>query len=197
MKSARLAIFASGGGSNAYKICEYFQDHVNIVIAGILTNRKEAGVLQVADKFDIPAIVVDKNNLSDGVVENWLHDIKADMIILAGFLLLIPAPLITKFPNRILNIHPSLLPKYGGKGMHGHHVHEAVVKNDDTITGMTIHVVNEKYDDGQIIFQAKCAVKKDDTAEIVASNVLALEHFYYSKTIENYINGYLSDEKTN
>jgi phosphoribosylglycinamide formyltransferase-1 len=197
VKRIRLAILASGGGSNAKKICTYFNVHDWIEVATIITNKADAGVLDVADEFSVPSLVIKKENLSDGLVAHWLYKHKVDFIVLAGFLMLIPAELISNFPNRILNIHPSLLPKYGGKGMHGHHVHAAVILHHDHITGMTIHLVNEKYDEGQILFQAQCKVDADDNAEIVAKKVLVLEHKYYSVTIENYIKTYLEGNETN
>lgn len=196
-KKVRLVIFASGGGSNAKKICEYFNQHREIEVAAILTNRHDAGVIDVAKDYNLPVLVIKKHNLSDGLVEDWLLKLKAEFIILAGFLLLIPSTLISQYKNRILNIHPSLLPKYGGKGMHGHYVHEAVFNNRDANTGMSIHLVNENYDEGQIVFQAQCDVQLNDSPEIIASKVLKLEHQYYSPTIENYIKSFILSDKTN
>lgn len=183
-----IAVFASGGGSNAKKIIEYFQHHSLINVALILTNNSKAGVIQIAKDYDIPCIVVEKNEFKLGTnVVQLLQQHDINYVILAGFLLLVPEVLIKAFPDRILNIHPSLLPKYGGKGMFGHHVHEKVKEMGEKETGMTIHLVNEKYDQGAIIFQKKCAINQAMTSDDIAAEVLKLEHIYYSQVIESYI----------
>ena len=192
-----IAIFASGGGSNASAICAYFENHTKIKVSTIITNKANAGVIEVARKFNIPCHVIGKKDLQDESLITCLENHGTDFIILAGFLLLLPSTFVRKFENRILNIHPSLLPAYGGEGMYGHFVHEAVHKNKEKISGMTVHLVNEKYDDGRIIFQAECPLDVNDKPAQIAEKVLKLEHTYYSQTIENYINSFNSKGKTN
>jgi len=183
MKS--LSIFASGGGSNARKIMEYFKDSKSIRVALVVCNKPGAGVIAIAEEFKVPVHLLHRSDFYE--TENLLHVLRAhktDWIILAGFLWLIPQYLLGAFPNKIINIHPALLPKYGGKGMYGHRVHEAVRAANDTETGITIHFADEHYDEGGIIFQARCAVLPEDTPEDIARNVLVLEHQYYPKVIE-------------
>ncbi len=187
-----LAIFASGGGSNAQQICSYFSHHPLIDISLIVTNNPNAGVLKVADAFGIPSFVLSKEKRSDKeYMFTLLKQHHVDYIILAGYLLLIPDWLIARFHNKILNIHPSLLPKYGGKGMYGHHVHQAVYDHRDTISGMTIHVVNEEFDKGEILFQKSVAITEDMMPNDIATAVLRLEHRFYSEVIEKYITSHL------
>ncbi|MBK7633463.1 MAG: phosphoribosylglycinamide formyltransferase [Saprospiraceae bacterium] len=184
----KIAIFASGGGSNAKKIIEHFRNHSGIGVGLIVTNNKSAGVISIAEKNNIPVMVIERSHLSDlDIFLQKLQDFTIKYVILAGFLLLIPKRLIDSFPGRILNIHPSLLPKYGGKGMYGHHVHEKVKSCGEKETGMTVHLVNEKFDDGKILFQEKCNITPEMTSEEIASEVLKLEHKNYSRTIEEYI----------
>jgi phosphoribosylglycinamide formyltransferase-1 len=180
-----IAIFASGGGSNAKKIMEHFQssDIGNVVL--MVCNKQQIGAYAVAETFGVPTLYMDRKTFYES--EKLLQELKdrqVDFIVLAGFLWLIPSYLVKAFPNKILNIHPALLPKYGGKGMYGHHVHEAVKAAGEVESGMTIHYVNEHYDEGNIIFQSKCALEKDDSAEEIARKVLSLEHLYYPKVIE-------------
>ncbi len=185
---ARLAILASGGGSNANKICQYFNAHPFIEVSLILSNRKAAGVFHIAETHGIEAIYLPKEAWRDAQqVKDVLHSHRITHIVLAGFLLQIPAPLINAFPGRIINIHPSLLPRYGGKGMYGHHVHEAVKAAGDLISGMTIHEVNEHYDEGKILFQEEVSLNEEDSPEAIASKVLQEEHTYYSPVIEKWI----------
>jgi len=180
-----IAIFASGSGSNARKILEYFEDKDDIEVSLIVTNKKKAGVLRHAREFDVPTIKIDRPFFYDSkAILDVLAYEKVDLIVLAGFLWLIPSYLIEAYPDKIVNIHPALLPKYGGKGMYGHHVHEAVKANNEGESGMTIHYVNEKFDEGGHIFQAKCKLNEEDTAEDIAKKVLALEHANYAKVIE-------------
>lgn len=187
---ARLAILASGGGSNADRICDYFQDHPEIQISLILSNKKDAGVHTVAANHKILSHSIPNSEWIDGTsVVEFLQANKITHVILAGFLRMIPIALIKAFPNHIINIHPSLLPHYGGKGMYGHHVHEAVHSSKEEITGMSIHLVNEDYDDGEIIFQAQVTIGPEDTPSDIAKNVLRLEHFYYPRVIEAWICG--------
>lgn len=179
-----IAIFASGSGSNAENIINYFRDSEAIAIKIILTNNATAGVIERGRRLNVPVLVFGKKLFknSDEIV-NILKSQKIDWVILAGFLWLIPENLIRVFPNRIINIHPALLPKYGGKGMWGHHVHEAVVANKEAKTGITIHYVNEEYDKGKIIFQAECEVKSGDSAEEVAYKVHQLEYEHFPRII--------------
>jgi len=181
----KIAIFASGSGTNAQCIAEYFKKHTNIAVSLILSNRSDAYVLERAKKMNIPAIVFDKeqfyqtNRVLEILKEN---DIK--YVVLAGFLWLVPENLIRAYPNRIVNIHPALLPKYGGKGMYGDKVHKSVVENNEKESGISIHYVNSEYDRGDIIFQAKCKIDENDSAEDVAEKIHKLEHQHYPEVIE-------------
>ena len=185
----RLAVFLSGAGSNAEKIFSYFKDHPSICVGLVLSNNLEAQGLQRAIKFNIPARTFTKQQFreSDEVLD-WLKEAEITHIVLAGFLWMIPINLIKAYPNRIINIHPALLPKFGGKGMYGIKVHEAVKTANETQTGITLHEVNEKYDEGKIIFQATCNVLPTDTPELIAGKVQALEHTHYPTEIEKWIN---------
>jgi phosphoribosylglycinamide formyltransferase 1 len=183
MKVGRIALFASGSGTNAQNIIEYFSENESVVIDSLWTNNPDAYALERAKKFGIRTFVFSREEFrkTNKVVEE-LQKRKVNLIVLAGFLWLIPANLIQNF--RIINIHPALLPKYGGKGMYGMKVHEAVVENKDSESGISIHFVNEKYDEGEIIFQAKCAVSPNDLPEDVANNVHQLEYKYFPEVIE-------------
>jgi phosphoribosylglycinamide formyltransferase-1 len=181
----KIAIFASGSGTNAESIIKYFSDNKNINVELILSNKPDAFVLERAKKYQIPYTIFTKKELYESEnVKNLLVDKQIDLIVLAGFLLLVPAYLIETFPNSIINIHPALLPKYGGKGMYGKRVHQKVLKNNEEETGITIHYVNEKYDDGNIIHQEKCPVYKDDAPETLAERVHHLEYKAYPRIIE-------------
>lgn len=183
-----IAIFASGGGSNAKAIIKYFEGHHNIKVALIVSNKSDAGVLNIAQHFGIQSKVFKKSEFMEcEKILGFLADKNIAYIILAGFLLHIPDCFTKAFENRIINIHPSLLPKYGGKGMYGHFVHEAVKNNNEKETGITIHLVNERFDEGEILFQKSCEIRQDMDAEEIAALVLKLEHQYFSVTIENYI----------
>ncbi|TCK85472.1 phosphoribosylglycinamide formyltransferase [Albibacterium bauzanense] len=184
----RIAIFASGSGSNAQKILEYFKDHSSAEVSIILSNNPDAYVLQRADNFEIPTHIFDRDEFyhSDNIL-NLLTDLQIDLIVLAGFLWLIPKNLIEAFPNRIINIHPALLPSYGGKGMYGNHVHQAVLEAKEPESGITIHYVNEKFDEGKIIYQARYRIEPDDTIELIQFKGQQLEHLHYPKVIENII----------
>jgi phosphoribosylglycinamide formyltransferase-1 len=186
----KIAIFASGSGTNVQAIAEYFQDNPKIKVALILSNRPDAFVLIRAKKLGIPSFIFNQEEYyhSDKIL-TILKENTIKFIILAGFLWLVPSYLIHAFPNSIINIHPALLPKYGGKGMYGKHVHEAVIKNGEKESGITIHYVNEKYDEGNIIFQTRCPVYSNDTPEILAQRVHLLEHEYYPKVIEKLVIG--------
>jgi len=181
-----LAIFASGTGSNAKKIVEHFRDNPIIKVALIVSNKATAKVLDMATDNNIPSLIINRTDFYQS--ESLLSDLKKhqiDFIALAGFLWLIPAYLVKAFPNKMVNIHPALLPKYGGKGMYGHHVHEAVFKNKETESGITLHYVNEHYDEGHIIFQAACPIVSIDTPSDIARNVLALEHYYFPRILQS------------
>ncbi len=184
----QLAIFASGSGSNAENIFRYFQNEPQINVACICTNRPDAYVIERAAKYDLPVLVFNRDDFyKTGKVLNYITDLKIDWIILAGFLWLVPDPLIVHFPNRIINIHPALLPKYGGKGMYGHHVHESVINAKDTVSGITIHYVNKHYDQGSIIFQATCPVVTGDTADTLAAKVHELEYEHFPRVIRQIV----------
>ena len=184
----RIAIFASGGGSNAEKIMAYFQNHPTIEVALVVSNRQAAGVLQIAEKYGIPSITITKSNFYESEeILKTLDIYKISFIVLAGFLLLIPAYILQKYPRSVVNIHPALLPKFGGKGMYGAHVHAAVKAAGETKTGITIHFANPHYDEGDIIFQAECTVSPTDTPTDIAHNVLKLEHQHFAPTIEKLI----------
>lgn len=186
--SKALTIFASGSGSNAEKIIEYFSDKTSAHINLILSNKPGAYVLERAKNHSIPSQVISKNDfLDEAYLMQILNTAKTDYIILAGFLWLIPPFLIQQFPKRIINIHPSLLPKYGGKGMYGSRVHQAVFDNNERISGMTIHYVDEAYDEGQIIHQSEVTLDVVDTPDVIAKKVLELEHAHYARVIEEVI----------
>lgn len=181
----QLAIFASGTGTNAQQIIRHFERHPGISVGLVVSNKPGAGVIEVANKAHVPVLVLDKDRFFNGDAyagELQLRGI--DFIILAGFLWKIPARLINAFPNRIINIHPALLPGYGGKGMYGRFVHEAVIAAGEKETGISIHFVDELYDHGNIIFQARCAVSENDDADSLAKKVHALEHLHYPAVIE-------------
>jgi len=182
----RIAIFASGGGSNAKKIAEYFVGHATVDVALIVSNKANAGVLDIARDMGIETYIIPskKEYLETEDLLRELYIYQIDFIVLAGFLWLIPPYLTAEFDKRIINIHPALLPKYGGKGMHGMHVHQAVVAAGEKESGITIHYVDNVYDNGEHILQAKVIVEPGDTPEIVQKKVLALEHEYFPKVIE-------------
>jgi phosphoribosylglycinamide formyltransferase-1 len=180
-----IVIFASGNGSNAENIAHYFHKHDNVSIQLIVSNKKDAFVLKRAQKLAIEAWVIDKKMLYNSmIVLDRLKTMKIDLIVLAGFLWLIPNNLVECFSNRIINIHPALLPKYGGKGMYGMRVHEAVLANKEKVTGITIHYVNQHYDEGDIIFQQSCLLNPEDTVEDIANKVHQLEYKWFAKVIE-------------
>lgn len=186
----RIAIFASGSGSNAEAIAQHFADRADVQISLIMTNNPGAGVIQRARRLHIPVVIFDKKTFyeSDRIVDLLVNQ-KTDLVVLAGFMMLIPETLVRAFPERMVNIHPALLPQHGGKGMYGHFVHEAVVAAGERQSGITIHFVNELYDEGRIIFQATCEVDSSDTPEDVARKVQALEHAHYPRVIEELISG--------
>lgn len=181
----RLAIFVSGGGTNLQRIAEYFAPNPEVELACVVSNNKDAYANQRAKNLGIPLLLVDKPYFNSNQFVDRMKNLDIDLIVLAGFLWLIPQRLIDAFPNKIINIHPALLPKYGGKGFYGHHVHEAVVAAHEKESGITIHYVNEKYDSGNIIFQAKVAISRNDTPDDVAAKIHVLEQMNFPVVIEN------------
>jgi phosphoribosylglycinamide formyltransferase 1 len=183
------AIFASGEGTNAENLFRYFENDPRIKIKLVITNRDNAGVIAKAERYRKNVHIISKTaleNYTEKIIE-FLKVEKIDLIILAGFLLKIPDGLIKAYPNRIINLHPALLPKYGGKGMYGANVHKAVLESKDEETGITIHYVDEEYDNGDIILQAKCKVAPEDTPETLARKVQQLEFDYLPKAIEKFL----------
>lgn len=184
----RIVIFASGSGTNAENIINYFQLNKTAQVTHVLSNNEHAKVFERAERLGIMASLFDKDAFrKDKTVLHFLLQ-EADFIILAGFLWRIPSDIVEAFPNKIINIHPALLPKYGGKGMYGMNVHKAVKENNETETGITIHYVNENYDEGAIIFQAKCDVLSSDSAENVAAKIHLLEMEHFPKVVNDLLN---------
>lgn len=181
----KIAIFASGTGSNAEKLMAHFQNHPKVSIALIASNKSNAKVLDWADSYKIPKLIFNSAALKNGAVLQQLQDRKIDYIVLAGFLSLVPLSIIKQFADKIVNIHPSLLPKYGGKGMYGHFVHEAVAANKETISGITIHLVNEEFDKGKILFQAATRINSEDDTQSIQKKVQVLEHQYFAGVVES------------
>ncbi|MDR1370710.1 MAG: phosphoribosylglycinamide formyltransferase [Dysgonamonadaceae bacterium] len=184
----KIAIFASGSGSNAENIINYFADNDHVTFPLIVCNKVDAFVHERAKKLNIPSYTFKKSEFEEGEVLTLLKKEKIDLIILAGFLLKIPENILNAYPHHIINVHPALLPKFGGKGMYGMHVHEAVVASGENESGITIHYVNENYDEGQIIFQAGCKVLPTDTPQDVAEKIHALEYEHFPEVIEKVIN---------
>jgi phosphoribosylglycinamide formyltransferase-1 len=183
-----IVVFASGSGSNAIKIYEYFQKNQCVNIEALYCNNKFAPVIQKFQNIGIKTIVFEKNNLENGDVLKTLLNLSPSLIILAGFLLKMPEEIISNFENRIINIHPAILPSYGGKGMYGINIHRRVVENKELFSGLTIHYVNKEYDKGAIIFQEKVELSKNDTAETLSKKILKLEHLHYPLVIEKLLN---------
>jgi phosphoribosylglycinamide formyltransferase 1 len=186
----RIAVFASGSGSNAQRIAEYFSDKGVLEIAAIYCNNPNAFVLERAKLLGIPSVLFNRDTFyhSDAILAD-LKNREVDWIILAGFLWLIPTNILAAFPGRIINIHPALLPAYGGKGMYGMKVHQAVIAAGDAESGITIHHVNEHYDEGDIIFQARCTIATDDTPELLASKIHELEYEHFPRVIQDLVAG--------
>ncbi len=184
-KIKQIAIFASGAGSNAKKIIEHFKikkDKASVAL--IICSNANAGVLKIATSENIKVLIIEKNKFEeDGYLSEVIKN-KINLIVLAGFLWKIPHVLIQSYQNKIINIHPALLPKYGGKGMYGDRVHEAVIKSKEKESGITIHYVDEIYDHGKILFQAKCKIDENETAESLATKIHLLEHQHYPLIIE-------------
>ncbi|WP_162427834.1 phosphoribosylglycinamide formyltransferase [Pontibacter pudoricolor] len=180
-----IVIFASGSGSNAQRLLEHFEHHPQIRVAALFSNNPKAYALKRAETYHVPALLFSRDEFynSDNVLEQ-VKNFNPDLIVLAGFLWLVPLNLLQAFPDKIINIHPALLPKYGGKGMHGLNVHTAVVQAGDEHSGITIHRVNEEYDKGEFILQEYCPVMPGDTPEELAARVLQLEHKYLPEVVE-------------
>jgi phosphoribosylglycinamide formyltransferase-1 len=188
MNKKKIAIFASGTGSNALQLIKHFKNHPNIQVALIVTNSTKAPVIKVAQENDVPFSVVNKSLLSNNsYMTSLLNLYDVDFIVLAGFLLLVPPFLVKIYNQKMINIHPALLPKYGGKGMFGLNVHQAVISAGDPETGITIHYVNEMYDKGKVIFQSTVKVDKKDNAEKLSKKVQELEHKYLPEWSEKLI----------
>jgi len=184
-KKQNIAVFASGNGSNALRLMEYFKNHSAIKIELLVCNNEKAAVLQKADEQKVSSVLISKDELQtpEKLLPILQHH-QINFIVLAGFLLQIPSWLIQHFENKIINIHPSLLPKYGGKGMYGKKVHEAVLYNKDAESGISIHFVNEHYDEGEIIFQATCKIDENENVESLAKKIQQLEHENLPKVVE-------------
>jgi phosphoribosylglycinamide formyltransferase-1 len=186
----RLAIFASGSGTNAEAIMKYFQNNRAITVSMLLSNNPHAFALERAHKYKIPTKVFDKRQFREtGDVLQWLKSAGITHVVLAGFLWLVPQSLLKSFPGKIINIHPALLPKFGGKGMYGIKVHESVMAAGEKETGITIHEVNERFDDGKILFQFKCGIGPKESIDEVVQKIHELEHAHYPQAIEEWISG--------
>ncbi|MEM8895227.1 MAG: phosphoribosylglycinamide formyltransferase [Bacteroidota bacterium] len=192
MSKIRVAIFASGSGTNAECIVNYFKGHNQIEVSIILSNKPDAYVLQRAADLNVPSHVFGRQELYESEeLINFLSERNIDAIVLAGFLWLIPASLIKNYLNKIINIHPALLPAFGGKGMYGERVHRAIIKNGEWRSGITIHLVNERYDEGAILLQADCKVSSVDTPGSLAQKIHQLEYKHYPNVIEDYLLKYI------
>ena len=184
MAKLKLAIFASGNGSNAQAIIEHLLTNSAVEVSKIYTNNKDAYVIERGNKFDVSSVVFNKSEFLSEEFTNALQSENYDLIILAGFMWLVPPVIVSSYKNKIVNIHPALLPAYGGKGMYGDNVHKAVIANKELKSGITIHYVNENYDEGDIIFQAECPVRSTDTSNSLAERIHKLEHKHYPEVIE-------------
>jgi phosphoribosylglycinamide formyltransferase-1 len=188
MSNYRVALFASGSGTNAEAIMTHFKNHTAIAVVGVLTNNPQAYVLTRAVRFNVPTFVFNRQQLHEtGEVLAWLNQHRVTHVVLAGFLWLVPASIIQHYSQRIINIHPALLPAFGGKGMYGMRVHEAVKAAGATETGITIHLVNDRYDEGKILLQARTQLTGSETPEQIAQKVHALEYLHYPDVIEKWI----------
>ena len=180
----KILLFASGTGSNVENIIHHFKNHHDIIVVGVLTNNPNAQVIDKAKNHNVPTLIFNREQLTDGFVFDKIAELKPDLIVLAGFLWKMPEEIVKAYPNKIINIHPALLPKYGGKGMYGIKVHQTVLENKEKETGITIHYVNEHYDEGEFIFQQKVAIEDCKTPEDVANKIHELEHKHFPIIIE-------------
>ncbi|WP_294821892.1 phosphoribosylglycinamide formyltransferase [uncultured Flavobacterium sp.] len=179
-----IILFASGGGSNARRIMEYFAGRQGYRVRALLTNNPNAGAIAIADSHNVPSVIFNRDELNDGTVLSEVKKYSPDIIVLAGFLWKFPTDIIKEYPHKVINIHPALLPNYGGKGMYGMNVHRAVHENRDKESGITVHYVNEHYDEGNVIFQKAIAIEECLSPEDVALKVLSLEHKHFPVVIE-------------
>lgn len=188
MSKIKIAIFASGSGTNAQRLVEYFSDHEQIEVASILSNKKDAYVLERAARLGVLSSVFGREDIyqSNRLIDQLATE-QIDYIVLAGFLWLIPSAMVERYPNRIINIHPALLPAFGGKGMYGAKVHEAVINNGEWRSGITIHLVNEAYDEGAVLAQETCMLTTRDTPETLAQKIHQLEYAHFPMTVEKYV----------
>ncbi len=188
-QAVNIAIFASGSGTNAQHIVSYFEKVPQITVAAIFCNNSNAGIVQKAQSLGIPVVMIEKDTLAqnEGLLLQQLQALDISFIVLAGFLKKIPSSIIKAYPAKIINIHPALLPKFGGKGMYGMHVHEAVIQHKEKESGITIHLVDEVYDNGKTIFQARCLISPDETPESLALKVRALEHSHFPTVVHDFI----------
>ena len=184
----KILLFASGAGSNVENIIQYFKNNPDVKIAGVFSNNSNAIVLDKAKNHNVPTLIFNREQLTDGFVFDKIAELKPDLIVLAGFLWKMPEEIVKAYPNKIINIHPALLPKYGGKGMYGIKVHQTVLENKEKETGITIHYVNEHYDEGEFIFQQKVAIEDCKTPEDVANKIHELEHKHFPIIIEKILN---------
>ena len=180
----KIVIFASGSGTNAENIIKYFAETKIGTVVAVFTNRSDAKVIERAQNYQVPAVVFSKDDLIESKILQKLNMFRPDLIVLAGFLLKFPQDIIEAYPDKIINIHPALLPKYGGKGMYGMNIHRTIVENKEKETGITIHFVNENYDEGNIIFQNKIVLNGDETPEQVAEKIHELEQEHFPQIIE-------------
>ncbi len=180
-----ILLLASGGGSNVKAILNYFKDRNDVNFPMIITNNPEAGVIEIAKEYGVDVLLLNKHIFQEEIFIDTIDLYKPNLIVLAGFLWKIPDYMVKAYANKLINIHPALLPKYGGLGMYGHHVHEAVIAAKEKESGMTIHIVNEQYDEGTILLQKKVKIAKGETPETLAEKVLNLEHTWYPKVIDS------------
>lgn len=196
-QTSNIALFASGNGTNVQRICEYFRANHRIHPVVLFCNNPNAFVLERAKNLNIPQVVISQAQLNDeAFMRQALQKHGVTHIVLAGFLALVPAFLVKDFSGRIVNIHPALLPKFGGKGMYGHHVHKAVLEAGEKESGITIHLVNGAYDQGEILFQASCAVDKADTPDSLAEKIHALEQRHFAPVLEQWLQWQLTKKQT-
>jgi phosphoribosylglycinamide formyltransferase-1 len=180
----KILLFASGTGSNVENIIHHFKNHHDIIIVGVYTNNPNAQVIDKAKNHNVPTLIFNREQLTNGFVFDKIAELKPDLIVLAGFLWKMPEAIVKAYPNKIINIHPALLPKYGGKGMYGIKVHQTVLENKEKETGITIHYVNEHYDEGEFIFQEKVNIEECASADEIANKIHELEHKHFPQIIE-------------